>query len=308
MNTKGPSILIVGSGAMASLFAALLSANDFQVKMFGTWKENIEVLDRRGVSFIDQDGDEHLFPVVAGDDPELFSGSQYAIVLVKSYQSAAAAQRLSKCLAPDGVVLTLQNGLGNQEILASELGEERVISGVTTIGATLLAPGVVRSGGKGGITIGDHKFAPLLLELLSGGGFEVEIVPDTSSLVWGKLVINAAINPLTALLGVQNGKLLGNPDSRQLMKLITLESAGIAAALGIKLPYPEPIQTVESVAEKTANNYSSMYIDLNRGSPTEIDAINGAIVRLGEEASAPCEYNRVMWLSVNALSGIGAQK
>ena len=299
MNEKEPPILLVGTGAMASLFAALLSANGLKVKMLGSWKESIRVVNELGVRFIDQDGQESTYPIVATNDPEECAGSRLAIVLVKAYQTADAAKLLAKCLI---LAMTLQNGLGNDEVLADTLGVQRVISGVTTLGATLIGPGTVRMGGLGGIRIGYHEGVEIPAELLRQAGFGVEVVEDTRSLVWGKLVINAAINPLTAVLGVKNGELLENQYSRKLMKLITIESAGVASALGIELPYSDSVETVEAVAHKTASNYSSMYIDINRGGLTEIDAINGAIVRVGEDIGVPIDYNRMMWLLVKASS------
>lgn len=287
---------------MASLFAALLSAGGVQVKMLATWDESIKVLSELGVTFIDQDGNEKRYPVTVTSNPEECSSTQFAIVLVKSYQTEEAAKRLRECLAADGFALTLQNGLGNQEILAQYLGEERVMLGVTTMGATLMGPGVVRMGGKGGISIGEHDNVDPPVEVLRQAGFEVEVVPDTSSLVWGKLVINAAINPLTALLGVRNGALLENPDSHQLMNLIAIETAQVAEAMQISLPYSDPVEAVEAVARKTASNFSSMYIDLHRGTLTEVDAINGAVVDAGDNVGAPAEYNRLLWLLVKASS------
>jgi 2-dehydropantoate 2-reductase len=280
-------VLIVGTGAMASLFAALLSASNLKVRMLGTWKENIKALNESGVRFIDHNGQESIYPVEATDDPQKYVGSRLAIVLVKSYQTPGAAEKLEKCLAEDGVALTLQNGLGNAEILAEKLGAQRVLTGVTTVGATLIHPGFVRMGGSGTISIGDHEKAFLPLEILSRAGLKVEIAQDTRSLVWGKLVINASINPLSALLDVR-------------MKLITVESARVANKAGIDLPYPDPVEMVENVAHKTASNYSSMYIDFHRGGPTEIDAINGAIIRTGDEVGVPTEFNNAMWLLVNA--------
>jgi 2-dehydropantoate 2-reductase len=293
-------VLIVGTGAMASLFAALLSASNLKVRMLGTWKENIKALNECGVRFIDHNGQESIYPVEATDDPQKYVGSRLAIVLVKSYQTPGAAEKLEKCLAEDGVALTLQNGLGNAEILAEKLGAQRVLTGVTTVGATLIHPGFVRMGGSGTISIGDHEKAFLPLEILSRAGLKVEIAQDTGSLVWGKLVINASINPLSALLDVRNGGLMENPFARKMMKLITVESARVANKAGIDLPYPDPVEMVENVAHKTASNYSSMYIDFHRGGPTEIDAINGAIIRTGDEVGVPTEFNNAMWLLVNA--------
>lgn len=295
-----PPVLLVGTGAMASLFAALLSGKGLKVRMLGTWTENIKALNDNGVRFVDQEGEEAIFPVEATNDPLKCAGSRLAIVLVKSYQTASAAERLASCLAEDGLALTLQNGLGNFEILTDTLGTDRVISGVTTLGATLTGPGAVRMGGSGDIKIGEHDKAKIPVEIFRRAGVETEIVADTSSLVWGKLVINASINPLTALLNIRNGDLLKNSFALDLLELITRESAGVVGGIGIELPYAEPFEMVVSVAQKTAENFSSMNIDMNRGSQTEIDAINGAVVRMGGAAGVPTTYNKMLWMLVKA--------
>ena len=295
-----PPILLIGTGAMASLFAALLSAHGYRVRMLGSWGENIQAINDYGVRFIDQDGQETSFKVEVTDDPQTCKNCRLAIVLVKSYQTPTAAERLGACLPDDGIALTLQNGLGNYEVLADRLGAERVISGVTTFGATLINPGRVRIGGLGSVTIGEHEKAQLLVSILTQAGFVVEIVPDTRSLLWGKLIINSSINPLTALLEVKNGELLENAFALELLNLITVESASVATELGFELPYSDPLEMVKSVAQKTAQNYSSMYIDLMRGSPTEIDALNGAIVKEAQNVKFPTYYNKLIWLLLKA--------
>jgi 2-dehydropantoate 2-reductase len=302
MDSKPEPLLIVGTGAMASLFAAMLSASGVQVRMLGTWEDGIQALNTYGVRLIDELGKEFAYPVKATDDPELCTGSQFAIVLVKSYQTNLAAQKLTTCLSADGVALTLQNGLNNHQALSEVLGESRVASGVTTAGATLIDPGIVRIGGRGITSLKRDNRLDLLVSQLSRAGFEVEEVKDTDALIWGKLVINAAINPLTALLRVPNGQLISNPSARRVMNLVTIEAAKVAGALGVNLPYPDPVTAAEAVAQRTASNQSSMYKDVLRGSQTEIDAINGAIVRAGESADVPVEYNRMLWMMVSALA------
>jgi 2-dehydropantoate 2-reductase len=302
MNTPKGRILVVGTGAMASLFAARLSSVGISVVMLGTWKESIQALNRVGVRYIDAENNEYVLPVEATDDPGQCRGIQYALVLVKSHQTERAANQLGSCLAEDGLALTLQNGLDNREVLTQALGAQRVETGVTTLGATLVEPGVVRHGGEGVISIGESDRVQPLIGSLRKANFKVDIVEDTDSLIWGKLVINAAINPLTAILRVPNGHLLSNPSSRSLLGLLALETAEVARAEGVDLLFSDPIKTVETVADRTANNHSSMLKDVLRGSTTEIDAINGAIMRKGEEYGLPIQYNRVMWLLVRAIS------
>jgi 2-dehydropantoate 2-reductase len=296
-----PPVLIVGTGAMACLFAARLAASGLRIKMLGSWVDGLNALKRVGVRLSNTNDLEVNFPVEVTDDPQACLDTRLAFVLVKAYQTTRAARQLSICLAEDGLALTLQNGLDNYEILANEIGPERTALGVTTIGATLLEPGWVRNGGDGTITLGTQDRLAPMVEFLVSAGFNVQIVAETASIVWGKLVINSSINPLTALLRVPNGELLSRPSTRTLMGLIALETATIAEANGISLPYTDPVETVEGVAKRTATNYSSMLKDILRGSPTEIDAINGAIVKTAETVSVPAQINRTLWQLVKAL-------
>lgn len=294
-------ILIVGSGAMACLFAAQLSAAQVQVTMLASWKDGIRALREHGVTLTLADGSRVSYPVRVADDPHQVGEMQHVLVLVKSWQTESAAVRLRHCLGADGVVLTLQNGMGNREILSEYLGAERVALGIATVGAHLLAPAHVRQGGEGKLSLGTHSRLPPLANLLQQAGFAVEIVADPDSLLWGKLVINAAINPLAALLNVPNGELLERPTARSLMINLARETAAVADALGIPLPYDNPAQTVQEVARRTAANISSMLQDVRRGAPTEIDAIAGAVVRSGEQAGVPTPLNNTMWQLVKAL-------
>jgi 2-dehydropantoate 2-reductase len=308
MDSNNAPLLVIGTGAMASLFAGMLSASGLQVRMLGTWKEGIQAINNNGLRLIDERRKEFTYQVEATDNPDSCKGSQFAIVLVKSYQTELAAERLAACLNAGGVALTLQNGLDNHKALAQVLGEDRVASGVTTAGASMIDPGIVRMGGKGIISLKRDKKLEPLIDLLAKARFEVEIVPDPEALIWGKLVINASINPLTALLRVPNGELVSNPSARRIMNLVTIESAEVAEALKINLPYLDPVSAVEAVAQRTASNHSSMYRDILRGSQTEIDAINGAIVRVGEPTGVSVKYNRLLWLTVKALTSENANK
>jgi 2-dehydropantoate 2-reductase len=294
------SLLIVGTGAMACLFASRLTAAGAQVTMLGTWRAGLDALRGHGVRVVEGES-ERTYPVHATDDPYECAGAGLALVLVKSWQTERAAGQLAQCLVPEGVALTLQNGLGNREALAGALGAERVALGVTTTGATLVGPGLVRPGGEGTTSLGEHPRLEPLANLLQQAGFTVESVPSADDLLWSKLVINAAINPLTALLRCPNGELVARPAARSLMAAAAREAAGVAEACRRSLTYSDPVAVSEDVARRTAANHSSMFQDVQRGAPTEIDAICGAIVAAGEAHDVPAPVNRVLWLLVGAL-------
>ncbi len=296
------SILIVGTGALASLFAARLAAVGLDVTMLGTWQAGLEALERDGLRLVEPGGAAHAYPVRVTADPSACAPARWALVLVKSWQTERAAQQLLDCLRPDGIALTLQNGLGNREILAEVLGKDRVALGTTTTGATLLAPGAVRPGGEGTISLEPQARLASLIRLLEAAGFTVETASDLDTLIWGKLVVNAAINPLTALLRVPNGELLARPHARKLMAQVAMEVAEVAKAGGANLPFDDPAAAAERVARRTASNQSSMLQDVLRGGKTEIDAICGAIVRAGEELKVPTPVNRTLWHLVESLN------
>jgi 2-dehydropantoate 2-reductase len=149
--------------------------------------------------------------------------------------------------------------------------------------------------------LGGHRHIDLAASLLQRAGFDVEIVAEALDLLWSKLVINAAINPLTALLGVPNGELLRRPSAQALMGTVATEAAAVAAARGQVLTFSDPVAAAAAVAQRTAVNHSSMLQDVQRGAPTEIDAINGAIVKAGEMQNVPTPNNHTLWLLIKAL-------
>ncbi len=206
-------ILIVGTGAMACLFAARLAANGHPVWMLGSWPAGVQAIRQYGVRIAKPGEPDQAYSVQITEDPQACRGIRYALVLVKSWQTRQASNQLAACLSPDGLALTLQNGVGHREILAQDLGSQRVAMGVATLGANLAGPGRVQPAGDGVISLGIHSRLPSLADWLRAAGFVVETSADTHALVWGKLVINASINPLSALLGVANGSLLALPSA-----------------------------------------------------------------------------------------------
>ena len=293
-------ILIIGSGAMACLFAARLAASGKKVRLLDEWQEGIDTINKSGLRYWDEQGKVHTYQIQASTDPSEFENIPLAVVLVKSWQTQDAAEQLAKCLAPDGIVLTLQNGLGNDEILSETLGRERIAVGVTTTGATLTGSGQVRINGEGNITIGEHARIQPLVKHLREAGFDVSTQGQIASLQWGKLLVNAAVNPLTALLEVPNGQLLDNQSALALIEKIIKEVKDVTSALKISLPYDTPFEYVCKVLENTSGNYSSMLQDILRGAPTEIDAINGAVVRYGDILGIITPMNRALSLVIKA--------
>lgn len=309
MHLTAMRIGIIGTGALASLFAAYLH-EVADVVMVGSWAEQLRALATDGLTLIDLAGQERRCAITAindatADDATAMPPVDVALLLVKSYQTKTAAARLHPLLAPHGLAVTLQNGLGNLELLATAVGPERATVGVVTMGATLLQPGVVRHAGAGVVYLSppmpEHAaFAPLVA-VLQAAGLTVQVVADARGLVWGKLAVNAAINPLTAIHDLPNGQLTQRPFLRRVMATAAREVEAVAAAQGITLPFPDAAAQAYRVASDTFHNRSSMLQDVANGRPTEIDAICGAVTRHGEQFGVPTPVNRQLWAWVRRL-------
>ena len=294
-------VLIVGTGAMACWFAAHLSPM-IEVTMAGTWRAGLEALTKGGV-ILEEGGTRASYRVEAADYSAGLPPFRFALVLVKAFQTQAAGQALRRWLAPDGVAVTLQNGLGNLECLVEALGEERAALGVTTVGATLVQPGHVRAGGDGPTRVARHLRTPPLVDLLRAAGLDAELSDDALGLAWGKLVLNCAVNPVTALMRIPNGELL-RPEASPAWGVAcdaAAEAARVARSAGIRLPYDEPLVELERVLQRTAGNRSSMLQDVEGARPTEIDAITGAVVARAEEHGVPVPVNRLLLALVSGL-------
>lgn len=293
-----PEVLIAGTGALACVFAWRLSAVA-SVVMLGSWREAVEAIEAGGVR-VEVAGEQIVSRVRARLDPTAVGHPRWAFVLVKSYQTARVAAQLGQCLADDGLVLTLQNGLGNREAL-EVLGKGRVAQGVTTIGATVLGPGHVRLSADGQVLLARQSGVEPMADLLDRAGFTLVWSEEIETLVWGKLVANASINALTALLQVSNGELLRRPGAAALLDAAAREVAEVARARGTRLPFEDAGSYAAEVARNSAGNFSSMLQDVRRGSETEIDAINGAVAREAAKLGVPAPVNRTLWQLVRAM-------
>ncbi|MDX1614457.1 MAG: 2-dehydropantoate 2-reductase [Candidatus Promineifilaceae bacterium] len=290
-------IIILGTGAMGSLFAARLH-HLVDVTMVGTWSAQLAAVQRHGLMLVHPDGRQTNHRFTVSREVQQCDPAEIVFVLVKSWQTERAAQQAAHLLTADGIALTLQNGLGNYKTLVDAVGPSRATLGVTSEGATMIAPGTVRHAGHGQThlvvdSVRERRIGPIL-KILRQAGFEVGIVAEAQSLQWGKLAVNAGINPLTALLQVPNGFLADNESAREIMEQTAEEAATVADALGINLPYPSASQRALEVALATATNRSSMAQDLARGAPTEIDAICGAIVQHGSGVMIPTPFNQAL--------------
>ena len=296
-------IVIIGAGAMGSLFGGLLSPVA-EVNLVDPWQEHVDAICRDGLCLV-EGGEDKILQLSATSDPADVSSADLAIIFLKSHQTEWGAQIARRILRPDGLALTLQNGLGNRDVLAQVLGSSRAWQGVTAHGATLLGPGRVRHAGFGPTHLETRPDiaarAEQVATLFQQAGIETHLSPDLDSLIWGKLVINVGINALTAILRVPNGVLGQTAPARALMDQAVEEAMQVVRAKGIQLPYDDPFNKVHDVCAATAGNRSSMLQDVLRGSRTEIEVINGAIVRESARLGLQSPVNQALTGLVRAI-------
>lgn len=304
------NVVIVGAGAMGSLFGALLSSVA-SVALLDPWEEHIREISHSGLRLTGVSGDR-IVALPATCEPASLKPADLVIVFVKSHETEWAAQVAAAIVKDDGLVLTLQNGLGNSAVLERAVGRARASAGVTAHGATLLGPGQVRHAGKGPTHLGFHAAnearVRAVAKLFSDAGLEVYVSDDFDSLVWGKLVVNAGINALTAILRVPNGALARIETLRSVMDETVTEAVAVARAKGIVLPYPDPVAHVREVATRTGTNLSSMLQDVLRGTPTEVEVINGAIAREGAAVGVPTPANELLLRLVRGIEATYAER
>lgn len=307
--------VMVGAGAMGSLFGGLLARAGEQVWLLDTWREHVDALNAGGLRIEDRTGcldhEEIVVKVPAAVDPGEIGPVDCAVFFVKSYHTREAAGGARPLIGPGTTALTLQNGLGNLEALEAVLGAGRVVAGTTACGATLLGPGRIRFAGRGPTTVGEiaggsTPRVDAIAAALNRAGLPAAVAPDIRSVIWGKVIVNAGINALTALTGLRNGELLEHPETRAVMQAAVREAAAVAAARGMTLPWPDPFGHVEAVAAMTAANRSSMLQDLDHGRRTEIDAINGAVVEEAAAAGVDAPVNAVLTALVKLREKAGA--
>jgi 2-dehydropantoate 2-reductase len=292
-------ITVVGPGALGCLLASFLAKLKEEVWLLDKHKERAARIDQHGITVEALSGGEWQAKVRASADPAAIGESDLVIICVKSYATKDAVLHAKPLVGENTQVITLQNGIGNIEILSEAVGPEKVIGGVTNLGATLLDVGRVKHAGKGETIIGriDGRIPVsmrTIREAFNKAGLELRISRDIKGLLWSKLIINVGINALTAITRLHNGRLTEYEGTRRVLREAVTEAVRVAKRKRIKLIYDDPLAKVEAVCEATSGNVSSMLQDILRKQRTEIDFINGVIVRHAQEYDIPVPVNSVL--------------
>ena len=294
----------MGAGSIGSVIGGHLAEAGYDVTLIDVWREHIDTINKNGLHIYGVSGDR-LVRVKAATPDMKMEPMDYIILSVKAYDTRRALASASHIIKEDTCILSIQNGIIPIEdfIAAGEI--PYILRGVTNHGATLMGPGKVYHAGRGKTYIGcltsAREKAIEMVEIFNNSGLEAEYVDNIDSILWSKLVVNIAINPLTAIARCRNGDLLSIQELMELMDMAIGEALKIAGALGIKLLYEDAYNHVRSIARMTANNKSSMLQDIERGRKTEVDYLNGVIVKYGEELGIDTPVNRVLLKLIKSI-------
>jgi len=292
-------ICIFGAGSLGSALGGILSS-EHEVTLIGR-RPHIDAVNSSGLRLV---GDvKRLVRLEARESVVNSDRSDLLIVTTKAYDTMEAVSECRRLTTEHTKVLTLQNGLGNLEILREWKGAH-AFGGTTTMGAALGSPGKVKVSGLGRTIIGadlDPRGADEIAAAFSSSGIPTTVEKDVMSVIWAKAVVSACINPLTAVLRIQNGRLLESTVISKLMSEVCRECVAVAASEGFQLVLRMMNACVRAVAKDTADNRSSMLQDIARGRKTEIDQISGVFWQKGEENGVTTPLNKCLAAMVNAL-------
>jgi len=295
-----PRVAILGAGAMGTLFAYRLAERS-DVTLIDVRGDVVETINETGV----QVDDEEPRRVVATQDPARAFATNFLFVFVKAPNTLAAIRPFAGKLNPATPIVSLQNGLGNEEAIKTALGGTvPLVIGITNEAGLAVGHGRSRRQGVGVTVVGSAGASTATVravgELVEQAGLACHVAYDIRPHLWGKLLANAAINPISALADAKNGIVASDPDAAELARAVALEAAAVARGLRVNLPFSDAWEYVRDVVASSAEDRNSMTIDLGARMKTEIDQVNGAIVAAGRRLGIPTPYNDALVRLVRA--------
>lgn len=295
-------ITIIGPGALGTLFAAKLWTKNKQINLLDYKIERASSLSTYGIRLVADNAELIAFPQVTVD-PTKLGKQEFVLVLVKAHQTKYILNPLKKLCSKDTLVISLQNGIGVGDILKSVVSSRNIVLGTTTHGANIGPDGIVKHAGTGITIIGKYEMSNavdnrlnIFARILSDAGFETLVVEDIYPYLWKKLLVNVGINPLTAICGLKNGMLLDKREIKRIQEMAVREAYSIleAAGIDIGMTVEEVLEFVKEICIKTSDNISSMLQDRIKGVETEINFINGAILKEARMLGMAAPVNEIL--------------
>lgn len=287
-------VAVIGAGAVGCYYGGLLLRAGHDVTFIGR-QPHVDAINAHGL-LLDMQGFKGHLPAKAATDATALASPDLVLVCVKSADTEAAGRSLKGRLRPDTSVLSLQNGVDNAQRLAAVTGYA-VISAAVYVGSGMAGPGHVKHHGGGGLSIGASPASEALAQTLQAAGIETTIADDIETTLWSKLTINCAFNALSAVAGISYGPMIEAEGARDVIASAVREAVTVARACGVAMP-DDLLAQILKIPAAMPNQKSSTAHDLARGKPSEIDFLNGHVVRKGAELGIPTPTNQALQVMV----------
>ncbi len=300
-------ICMLGAGALGATLGGVLAEGGHDVRLVDTWREHVEAINARGLT-LRENGVDRTVRVRAQTGCEGIGPVDLVVVLVKSYHTADAVRAAAPIVGPATVVMSMQNGLGHEEIIAGLVGRERTLAGKTYAGGVLIGPGHTIAGTRGKESIIGEldgrttDRATRIAEAFTSAGLPTSVSDNIVGAIWDKLFINVATGALAGVTGLAYGDLYRVPEIEACALAAVGEAMAVARALGVRISTAAPEEAWRHAsAGLPAEFKTSMLQSLEKGLPTEVDFINGSVVRAGERCDIPTPVNRTLVACVKGL-------
>jgi 2-dehydropantoate 2-reductase len=299
-------VAVVGAGGVGGYIGGRLALTGNEVVLIARGA-HLKAIQAEGLKVKSINGNFEV-RVAATDRPETVGPVDLVIFAVKSYDTESAAAQIRPMVGPNTAVLTVQNGVDNEEKLVRFFGPERVLGGVVYIDSYIEAPGVIAHTDGGRIVFAELNGRPseraaLIKQTLEAAGIPAEISEDIAKVKWTKLLFNCALNSMTALARCYHTDILQTPEGREVFVGLIREAEAVARARGINLD-PDVVEKIVQRADNLPPSRSSMLYDVLGGKPLEVDALNGVIVRYGREVGVPTPFNQALYGTLKVIDKI----
>lgn len=304
-------ILVLGSGSVGSLYGGLLAANGNEVVLLGR-SFHIDVVRNNGL-IIRGLFDFHVEPKYAGNFDYLYpiledqcEDIDYILVTTKAHQTRAAAEEIIPIVPKTAVLISIQNGIGTEDILKELYPDNLVLRAVTSVGVNRPKPGLIDFTGEGQINLGykteeEKEIAKEFLRLLTKAGMNAKLTNNIEGMVYSKVILNCALNPLTAIHKVKNIEIIKQEKLKEEAIAIATEAWNVVKKMGIKISVKNPIDFMFEVIENTGENQNSMLDDILNKRKTEIEFLNGKIIELGEKMDINVSHNKEIYEKIRLI-------
>ena len=296
-------VAVMGAGAVGCFYGGLLARAGASVTLVGR-QQHVDAMRQRGL-LLDMGGARHSVPVDTTTSASGVADADLVLFCVKSGDTEQVGRETAPYLRPDATVISFQNGVDNVERLQAVLGRP-VVPAAIYVAADMAGPGHVRHHGRGDVVIGPCARSEEVLALFAAAGVPARVSASAIGELWGKLVVNCAYNALSALTGMAYGRMIRLPGVEAVMRDVVGECLAVAKASGVELA-PDILDRVLGLAASMPEQTSSTAQDLRRGKPTEIDHLNGFVIRKGAELGVPTPANRVLLTLVKAAEARGQE-